>query len=71
MFQVFDCGKPADCLHCNVHKSWSKSIYETFDEAKEYAYKWLGAFSVSVGSNWDGRPVDYDGYGDMIEIRNV
>lgn len=71
MFQVFDCGKPADCFHCkNVHESWNKSAYDTFEEAKEYAVKWLGAYSNVIEFEWDGSPINYDGFdGDNIEIR--
>lgn len=71
MYQVFDCGKAADCFHCGVHESWNKSSYPTFELAKEYAKKWMGAFSNAIDFDWDGSPVDYDGYGDMIEIRYV
>ena len=69
MYQVFDNGKPADCLHCKVHESWNKSAYDTFEEALEYANKWLGMYGgvvLKLNTPWD-----YSGYGDMIEIREV
>ncbi len=69
--QVFDNGKPADCMHCNVHGSWDKSSYPTFAEAKAYAIRWLGPYSNAIEFEWDGSPIDYDGCGDMIEIRTV
>ena len=43
-YQVFESGKPADCHHCDIDKSWNKSIFDTFEEAKDYAVKWFGAF---------------------------
>jgi hypothetical protein len=71
MFQVLDNGKPADCFHCGVHESWNKSSYPTLKEAKFYALRWLGDFCYCIKPDWNGSPVNYDGYGDMIEIREV
>jgi hypothetical protein len=73
MYQVFDCGRPADCYHNdNMYGSyWGKSAYNTFVEAKNYATKWLGQYSNVIDFEWDGSPIDYDGMGDMIEIREV
>jgi len=71
MYQVFDNGKPADCLHHDVAPCWSRSKFETFGEANTYANKWLG-FDRAIGiilnldEDWD-----YSGYGDMICIRIV
>jgi hypothetical protein len=42
VFQVFEDGKPADCFHHYVDKSWNKSSFATFEEAVDYANNWLG-----------------------------
>ena len=39
-YQVFQDGKPADCHNFDVHESWSKSTYNTFDDAVAYAHRW-------------------------------
>lgn len=73
MFQVFDNGKPADRVGCKVHDSWNKSSYDTLEEAREYVKMWLGktwALSADVVLQV-GVPVDYTGFGDYIEIREV
>ena len=70
MYQVLDNGKPADCFHCNVHESWNKSTYSTFEEALEYARDWLGRYGIGVVLK-PNTPWDYSGYGDIIEIREV
>ena len=36
-YQVLEDGKPADCYHHSVHKSWRKSSFDTLREAQEYA----------------------------------
>lgn len=75
MFTVFDNGKPADCFHHKVHPSWKQSTFNTFEEALEYARKWL----APMGGSYDGKegvvlevntPYDYSGCGDLIEIRS-
>jgi len=46
---------------------WKNNKFNTFEEAIEYANKWLGEYSgVELKLN---TPIDYDGYGDTIEIR--
>lgn len=71
-YQVFDGGKPAELAASIL---WNNSVYNTFDEARKYAWKWLGDY----GGSSDGEtgyplvvnvPWDY-GYGDMIEIREI
>ena len=48
MYQVLQDGKPADCCgYPDVHPSWCKSVFDTIEEANEYAYRW--AFPVSKG----------------------
>lgn len=69
-FQVLDNGKSADCHGFPVHPSWNKSLYDTFDEALKYAWKWLGDKTggplLKVNTPWE-----YSGYGDTIEIREI
>ena len=67
-YQVFDNGKPADYKHRNVHKSWDKSKFDSWQAAMAYARKWLGVFIVPLKIN---KPVDYSGNGDMIEVRKI
>jgi hypothetical protein len=43
-YQVLDCDLPADCYSHNVHKSWNNSVFDTPEEANEYANKWLGIY---------------------------
>lgn len=71
MFQVFDNNKPADCHHHGVHKSWDNSKFNTFDEAQEYARKWLGQVAGDLVPEEVNEKIDYSGYGDTIEIREI
>ena len=71
MFQVFDNGKPADCDHCAVSKSWACSKFDTFEQALEYANSWLGyglasGVVLKLNEEWD-----YSGAGDTICIKAV
>lgn len=83
-YQVFDNNKPADYKHCKVHNSWSNSKFHTFGAAFEYACKWLGNHNKILIDLYDednktqseyvsliNVPIDYSGYGDTIEIREV
>lgn len=58
-------------------KTWGNSIFDTFEKAREYAWKWIGP---EWGGSVDGKkgcdlkpnvPLDYSGYGDFIEIREI
>ena len=69
MFAVYDNGKPAKFPECKVDKSWSNNEFETFDAAVEYANKWLGPYGGELLVL--GKPNDYSGYGDVIEIREI
>lgn len=70
-YQVFADGKPADCYNHKVHESWNKSIYDTFEEAIDYAELWQHPYGgnlkevlkVNVPFEW------YEGC--FIEIREV
>lgn len=75
MYQVFDHGKPADChYHQNAHSLWDKSFFGDLEEALQYAHNWLGAWSPGIETLRNeavGNVYNYNGYGDMIEIRQV
>jgi hypothetical protein len=76
-YQVLDNGRPADCHHQKVDKSWNRSMFDSYREALTYARKWLGdawggsndgttGVVLKVDTSWE-----YSGYGDHIEIRRV
>ena len=44
-YQVLDNNKPAQYPYCNVSPSWNKSIYDSWEEAHEYAQKWLAIYA--------------------------
>lgn len=78
MFQVLENGKPANHQSFpKVHPSWNKAEWETFEQAKIYAWKWLGDCAGGSNDGTDGvelklnTPYDYSGYGDIIEIREI
>ena len=66
MFAVYDNNKPAII---EMRNNWKKYKYDTFDEAVIYAADWLGEWDC-IPKDWDGSPLDYNGMGDLIEIRN-
>jgi hypothetical protein len=69
MFGVYDNGKPASVVGFPVLRGcgWDNHQFQTFEEAEKYAQNWLGQYSgMTLEVN---KPVDYDGYGTMIEIR--
>jgi hypothetical protein len=69
MYQVFDCGKPADCEHFKVRPSWNNSCFNTFEEAQAYALNWLGWIGEGLELKL-GIPYNY-GYDSRIEIRKI
>lgn len=67
MFTVYESGIPARYPYFNIHESWKKCSFDTFEEAFAYAQKWLGIYEdLHLELN---KPVDYSGYGSTIEIR--
>ena len=48
---------------------WNKCFYTEWLSALDYAKKWLGEYSYVISEDWQGQPIDYNGCGDMIEIR--
>lgn len=70
MYGVFENGKPCSIEGFpHMHPSWNNHKYPTFAEALEYLKKWLGAYSPP--ENYDGSAYDYDGYGDVVEIKEI
>ena len=62
-------------MRYEVYENFGKSTEEglpysfaTFAEALAHAKEWLGEYD-NLPLYWDGSPYDYNGYGDMIEIR--
>jgi hypothetical protein len=75
-YQVFENDKPCDAANHKVHKSWNNSIFDSFNDALKYVYKWIGEYAdpdSMTGSSGIkvNIPYDYSGYGDMIEIREI
>jgi len=72
-YQVIDTGKPADHEHCpSVHKSWDKSIYDTFEEAFEYAKKWFNPYLGGVPRKFleDSKKYEYQA-GVYCQIKEI
>lgn len=73
-WSVFESGRPAD--HSGfpqVHPSWNNSTFSSEKEARDYANLWLyGAglkgFADHIPLN---EPIDFSGFGDTIEIREI
>lgn len=68
MFQVFDSGRPADCMNHNVHPSWKNSKFETLEEAQEYVKIWVGGDYDADHPLALNEEYDYSGYGDVVKI---
>lgn len=67
-YQVLASGKPAE-----IHEPFfTNSIYDTFEEAKQYAKNFFGEWfppdETKIKLNI---PFEYNGYGDTIEIRGL
>ena len=65
-FRVYENDMPAVIRHVDC---WKNNEFDTFDEAVQYARLWtgkMGSLPLNMPANC---PVDYNGYGDMIEIR--
>jgi hypothetical protein len=69
-FAVFDNGQPASKVGYPQCGSWGNHVFPTLLEAHDYAIKWLGDFGIGVTLQIN-TPYDYDGYGDLIEIRKT
>lgn len=74
MYQVFDNNAPAFWVRRNVRGLRDNSSFDDLEAALEYADKWLGANSPGIEVlrvEAVGKAYDYNGYGDVIEIRQV
>jgi len=70
-YEVYDNGRLAHHkYHRDVSIEWDHPPCATFEEAKSYARNWLGEFS-SLCPDKPNQPIDYSGYGDIIEIREI
>lgn len=68
-YRVLDTGKFAQYPDCDVNPSWNNSLFDTYKEAFDYAQNWLGMFrGLAIPVN---TPIDYSGYKDTIEIREI
>jgi len=67
LYRVYDNGKLADYRSHRVDGSWIHPLCETFEDAQDYAKKWLGKLSSLVPDKINIQ-VNYSGYGDIIEI---
>ncbi len=73
MFGVFDNNKPASVEgfpQLTKGNGWDTHLFPTFAEAVQYAKDWLGQWDT-LPDGWDGKPYNYSGYGDKIEVREV
>lgn len=52
---------------------WDNCEFTTFQQALEYAKAWLGDYAEGYVDyeDWDGKPYDFSGCGNKIEIREV
>jgi hypothetical protein len=72
-FNVYDNGRPAKSSSFSKWKrgkssnsDWANHSFASFEEAQQYADKWLGDYAAPLTVN---QPYDYSGYGDLVEIR--
>lgn len=72
-YAVFDNKKPASSYAFPELKSsgWSTHIFDTFDEANDYLNRWLGLYENGIINLEPNIPFDYNGYGDIVEIKEV
>lgn len=72
MFGVFENDEP-----CSIDPEWIKTtfwkthLFTTFEAAEQYARAWLGVIDPGEGYLKLNVPWDYNGYGDMIVIKEV
>lgn len=71
MFQVFDNEIPAQHPYFAVQKSWDNSQFDTFEEAADYAKRWLVENCDAAAQEFElNVPVKYNGH-DEVVIRKV
>ena len=64
-WEVFDNDKPAVI---KGGKDWNDNFFRDFVDALKYAKSWLGEYDT-LPDDYQGEPYDYNGHGDIIEIR--
>lgn len=69
-YEVYDNGRLAGHPYHNVSSVWTHPICKTFEQAQEWAKKWLGQYASLVPMYPDEK-MDYSGCGDTIEIRSI
>jgi hypothetical protein len=71
-YGVFDNDKPASSKGFPNLKGegWATHLFTTYEEALGYAHDWLGEWGDGIALSL-GKKVDYSGYGDTIEIREI
>jgi hypothetical protein len=71
-YGVFENGKP--CSEEGFPEleglGWDNHIFDTFKEAYDYTCNWLGPYALGAKFA-PNDPLDYNGYGDVIEIRTL
>ncbi|KKM49018.1 hypothetical protein LCGC14_1557190 [marine sediment metagenome] len=70
MFQVLENGKAADKSKYALC-GFDNSTYQFFNEAQQHVAKWLGKCFVSSIPQRPDQKIDYNGYGDTIEIQSL
>jgi hypothetical protein len=71
MYTVYDCGKKAQYPDTDVHPNWNNASFENLEDAVAYAEDWLGMSAIGCRIPKDIllKGYDYDGYGDIIQIK--
>lgn len=70
-YRVLDNGRPAKCPECKVDPSWNHCDFQTWEEAQEYARRWLGLMNDYFVPQEADKPVVYSAANDTIEICRV
>ncbi|MDE1833835.1 MAG: hypothetical protein KGH64_00695 [Candidatus Micrarchaeota archaeon] len=72
-YRVYDNNKPASVkgFPLLAKLGWDNHEFDTWDEAFEYAKKWLGDYDNLPETMLERTSfkVEYSGYGDYLEIR--
>lgn len=70
MFVVLENNKPA--MYPDGPECWRENEFPTQEEANEYAHHWLEDWAKGIPAILElGTRYDYNGYGDIIEIREI
>jgi len=70
MFAVFENNRPAK--YVDGPECWRDNEFATQEEANKYAHHWLDDWAKGIPATMElGKKYDYNGYGDIIEIREI